>query len=174
MNVVVAAALIVAPIALFVVVGGFMMRATGRARFRQTRRDPNSVPINFRLRGYDAADAVAYWRWLGEEGRKAEVRFLKADMVFPLWYGGLFVASLAISWDRAGRGYPLWPALVLVLLTLIGDWIENAVHLREMNNAQPSASLIRLASFGTQAKLVLFWVCTALMIAAAIEVALAG
>jgi len=55
------------PVVIFITCAYAMMYATGRDQFPQTK-DPNSVPLHFRFRGYGAESASAYWKWLGSDG----------------------------------------------------------------------------------------------------------
>lgn len=178
MTLIKAIAVLLVPALLMWVVGVFMMRATGRAQFRQRRKLPESVPLNFRLRGYDLEAAKAYWAWLGEAGRAAERRFLWADMLYPFWYGGLFLAGLGYAWSALGKPFGLaWLALPVVL-ALLGDWLENSLHLQQMarfsNGLPVEARWVRLASFGTTVKLVFFWLSLALLVSMALWMAIAA
>lgn len=170
--------MLAAPVALFLAGGSWMMRATGRARFRQRRREPSSKPLNFRIRGYDTQAASAYWQWLDTEGRAAELRFLKADMVFPLWYSGSMLASMYVGWLSLGRPFPLVICALPMLITVAADWIENVIHIGQLarfNRGQPLHSgQMRLASLATSTKLVFFWISTLLIIALAGWVLVSG
>jgi hypothetical protein len=156
--------MVAVPVALFAAGGVFMMRATGRARFRQRRREPASRPLNFRIRGYNATAAADYWRWLGAEGLAAEIRFLRADMLFPLWYGATMLGALAAGWQALGRPFPGGLLFALVAITVLADWVENVVHLRQIRVFQagrpPHAGWIRIASVATALKLAFFWLST--------------
>jgi hypothetical protein len=159
--------LLVSPVVLFMAAGIFMMQATGRARFRQRRKEPTSRPLNFRFRGYDAEAAAAYWHWLGPEGLAAEVRFLKADMAFPLWYGGCMVGSIYAGWVMLGQPISMALLTLPVLVAVLADWVENMVHLHQIARFRaghaPEQHLIRVASFATSTKLLSFWVATGLI-----------
>jgi hypothetical protein len=157
------------PVVLFIAGGYPMMQMTGRDQFPARRAAPESVPLNFRIKGYDAAAAGAYWQWLGAEGRLAERRFLEADLVFPFLYGGALLASLLLAWAWLGRPFaPLWLAAP-VAVTVIADWIENLVHWRELARVLRGEAVapgwVQLASGATSAKLVGFWLCAALVVA---------
>jgi hypothetical protein len=160
--------LVAGPLALFMAGGIFMMRATGRARFRQRRNVAASVPLNFRFGGYDAAEASAYWQWLGPEGRAAEVRFLKADMVFPLWYGGSMLGSTWAGWLMLERPLSLLALALPLLVAIVADWIENAVHLRQLAafdaGRAPDRRSLRIASRATTTKLGSFGVATGIIV----------
>lgn len=155
------------PIGLMFVVGIFMMRATGRAQFRQRRKIPASTPLNFRMRGYDTAAATAYWAWLGEAGCEAERRFLWADMLYPVWYGGLFLAGMCYAWMELGQPFAFAWLTIPVIFAVFADWLENCLHLLQMARFNSGRSIqgqgIRLASLGTTIKLVFFWLSLALL-----------
>lgn len=170
--------MLVLPVALFMAGGILMMRATGRARFRQRRSQAASEPLNFRFRGYDAKAASEYWSWLGAEGLAAELRFLKADMFFPFWYGGVMLGSLCTGWFSLGQ--PFSPIILAtpVFVAVIADWIENAIHIKQIarfNAGQPvEGQQIRLASLATSAKLLFFWISTLLIVILAAWVLISG
>ena len=170
--------MLVLPVALFLAGGVFMMRATGRARFRQRRREPASTPLNFRLRGYDAPAAVAYWHWLGADGRAAELRFLKADMIFPLWYGGIMLGSLHLGWSALGNPSPFGIPALPVAITVVADWIENTVHIRQIGRFDQGQPLqdrhLRIASLATTTKLLFFWLSTLLIVGLAASLLVVG
>jgi hypothetical protein len=155
------------PIAVFVVAGLAMMRWTERDRFPQ-RRDPVSVPLNFRLAGYDVEAARAYWTWLGPEGREAERRFLEADLVFPFFYGGALLFSLLYLWAGLGRPFDAAWLVAPVAITVLADWIENVVHLRQLGsfvrNEAVQPGWIQVATLATSTKLVFFWLATAIVV----------
>lgn len=171
-----AALMVVAPVVLFTAVGAWMMRATGRARFRQRRSEPASEPLNFRFRGYDVQAVAAYWQWLGADGRAAELRFLKADLVFPIWYAGLMLASIATGWLALDRPWPLGLLAAPVLVTVVADWVENLEHIAQLarfHRSEPlQAARVRLASVATSVKLLMFWLSTLLMVLLAAAVAM--
>jgi hypothetical protein len=158
------------PVASFIVAGVWMMHATGRDQFRS--RKPEAVPLNFRVAGYDANDASAYWTWLGPDGRLAERRFLEADMVFPFLYGGTILASLLLAWAWTGRPINVAWCVAPVAITVVADWIENTVHWQQlkqfMQQAPVDAGWIQLASAATSVKLVMFWVPVLLLAALAL------
>ncbi len=146
------------PILVFAIAGWLMMHMTGRDRFPQ-RRDPVTVPLNFRMTGYDAGAAQAYWTWLGDAGRAAEQRFLEADLVFPFFYGGALLFSLLFAWAGLGRPFDATWLVAPVVITLVADWVENLVHLRQLGHfvrgelVQPG--WMQIASMATSGKLAL-------------------
>ncbi len=147
------------PVVVFVLPGYFMMHLTGRDQFQRTAQ-PDSVPLNFRFAGYDAPAATAYWGWLGPAGRDAERRFLKADLVFPVVYGGALFAGLAFAWAGLGRASrPAW-LMMPVAMTVLADWTENAVHLSQLaafvHGAAVDPGWIQIASIATSTKMAFF------------------
>lgn len=166
--------LVVLPALLFIGGAVFMMRATGRARFRQRRNQPASEPPNLRFRGYDAADTMEYWEWLGPEGSRAELRFLRADMVFPFWYAGCLLASMYFA--LVALEHPLSSAVAVapVAVAVVADWVENLIHIRQLRRfmgGQPvQVGEIQLASLATSTKLLFFWGSTLIMVALAASV----
>lgn len=168
--------LITMPVVLFAAAGYSMMHLTGRDQFRS--RKPEAVPLNFRASGYDAPAANAYWNWLGPDGRKAEQRFLEADLAFPFLYGGAMLASLLLAWAWLGRPFsPLW-LLAPVAITIVADWIENLVHWHQLRlhaAGEPlQAGWIQAASVATTAKLGFFWLSAAGVVVLAVWLALRG
>jgi hypothetical protein len=166
--------LLLVPAALFMAGGVLMMRATGRARFRQRRKEPASRPLNFRFRGYDATAASEYWRWLGSDGLAAELRFLKADMLFPLWYGGAMMGSLYVGWLLLGPPVSLFVLALPVLIAMAADWVENVIHIKQIARFRTGRSVtaqhIRVASMATSTKLLFFWLSTLLIVVLAVGV----
>ena len=149
------------PIAVFVLADVLMMRTTGRDQFPQSNI-AESVPLNTRLHGYTATEATTYWQWLGTEGQLAERRFLKADMIFPLAYGGAMLVSILFTWSALGRRFN--PTLIVApaVIAVIADWTENLVHLRQLRNFMQSepvqASWIQVSSIATSTKWIFIWV----------------
>ncbi|WP_305043119.1 hypothetical protein, partial [Geoalkalibacter sp.] len=106
------------PVVLFFGGGALMLHLSGRDQFPQTSA-PESLPLNFRLGGYDRGEAEAYWAWLGAEGQLAELRFLEADLVFPLVYGGALLVSLLLTWSWLGRPFSLAWLLAPLAVTVV-------------------------------------------------------
>ena len=165
-------AVLALPVAVFFVGGYLLMHLTARAQFPQTSA-PESVPLHFRLGGYDAAEAQAYWSWLGPEGRLAERRFLALDLVFPLLYGGAILAALVRFWGWLGRPFaPRW-LVTPVAITLVADWTENLAQwhqLRQVLQSEPvQAQWIALASLATTVKMIFFALSCLLLVVLAIR-----
>jgi hypothetical protein len=120
------------------------------------RQATSEKPLMQRL-GYSVNDARAYWKSFDHAGLLAERAFLKVDLLFPLFYGGAFLASGLILWRALGRpfsvGYIVAPVAVLVL----ADWTENLVHLHQLARFSARYDLQRgwvgVASTATIAKL---------------------
>jgi hypothetical protein len=161
-----AAIAIVLPVIVFLGPGSLMMHLTGRDRFPETEQ-AESKPLNFRVAGYSAEDVRTYWTWLGEEGRLAEERFLKADLLFPIAYGGALFVGLWIPWTGLGRPFNFVWLLTPVVLTVLADWTENLVHLNQLSRFAAGRSLdadwIRVGSAATSAKIGLFTLSSAMI-----------
>lgn len=152
-----------------------MLNLTGRDEFPQTSV-PESVPLHFRVDFYDAEQVRSYWNWLGYEGCRAEMQFLKADLVFPIMYGGALLVALFIIWIGLGRPFsPRW-LVVPVGITVLADWFENLVHwhqLRRFLKEEPiQAVWIQLSSLATMTKIVFFSFSALLLVVMAIYLAI--
>ncbi|WP_305047025.1 hypothetical protein [Geoalkalibacter sp.] len=159
------------PVVLFFGGGALMLHLSGRDQFPQTGA-PESLPLNFRLGGYDLADAEAYWAWLGVEGQGAELRFLEIDLMFPLVYGGALLVSQLLIWAWLGRPFsPVW-LLAPLAVTVVCDWTENLVHWhqlrRAMQDAPAQAAWVQVASLATTAKILCFTLSAVLLVALAL------
>lgn len=157
------------PAGLFFVAGYAMSHYTGRDQF--VSNAVQAVPLNFRMGGYGVADAIAYWNWLGPEGRLSEQRFLKVDLFFPLLYGGSLLVSLLLTWRWLGRPFGRFWLIAPVVITVLTDWIENLVHLRQLRRyfqgERVESGWIQVASTATSVKIVFFFVSCLLLIALA-------
>lgn len=146
------------PTALFFVVGNAMMEYTGRNQFDSNA--PEAVPLNFRIAGYDLAHVIAYWDGLGMEGRIAEQRFLQADLFFPLLYGGSLLVSSLFVWSWLGRPFSRFWLFAPVIITVLTDWTENFIHLRQLERYLQGKTLasgwLEVASMATSIKIVFF------------------
>ncbi len=172
-------ALLLLALPLAVVVGGaWLMDRASRRRLVRERLDADAQPedrrpLNQRLRGYDDKDAAKHWSPLRGHpaAARAELLFLKLDLVFPVAYGTAFTVALHFAWRALGHPFEwLWIA-VPVAVTVVADWMENAIQISELSaftNAQDPAlhpGWIRLASMATQTKLVFFAGICALLLA---------
>ncbi|HDR46440.1 MAG TPA: hypothetical protein ENN94_01925 [Geoalkalibacter subterraneus] len=150
---------IILPTAVFFIGGYLMLNLTGRDAFPQTSA-PESVPLHFRMGSYNVEQVQAYWNWLGPEGRGAELRFLHADLVFPVMYGGAILVALLIVSNELGR--PLKPQwLVLpVGITVAADWGENLLHWQQLSrflkDEPVQAAWLQLSSLATTTKTIFF------------------
>jgi hypothetical protein len=136
-------------------------RAYVGARLERNAEPRDRTPLNQRLR-YDDEDVRRHWDALDARARAAERRFLLLDLAFPVLYGGAFLASFAIGARAAGiRGVPPW-FIGVVAVTVLGDWVENVVHLAQLQHYTAgggdalSAGAIGAASIATLVKLVCF------------------
>jgi hypothetical protein len=136
--------------------GGTLLVARTSGPFRP----PGVTPLAQRWRGYTEQDAASYWRGFEPDGAlEAEQRFLEADLVFPFFYGAALLASLLRL--RAATGGPLSPVLFVGLVgaTVLADWTENLVQLREIApfltspSAEANAHWIAVSSAATRVKL---------------------
>lgn len=158
------AALVLLPLVVFLGGVTIMSAVSGRP----TVRDPK--PLNQRWLGYGVSVVDVYWRALGPAGRKAELTFLKLDLLFPVFYGGTLAVSLLAASALVGGAIPaLWLA-VPVALGVVADWTENLTQLDQLQRyiqaceaGAPgldalAAGWIRVASIATIVKLVSFTV----------------
>lgn len=120
----------------------------------------NEKPLNERW-GYTAQDAVKYWQGLDEdELLPVEVRLLKVDLLFPLFYGGALLTSILTAWRTLGQP-PFWNlAVIPVWLAVLADWTENSSllyllqsHMKD-TTASPNSSLVQIASAATITKFI--------------------
>jgi len=141
------------PVVVFVAGAGLMgVLAPGR-------KVAGQKPLNQRWGGYTKSEVDGYWRALGDQGQRAEQRFLKLDLVFPAVYGAALCASLVATGRMVGGPVLVWP-IVLVVLSMAADWVENLVQIdqlrayREHGEAGLSPRRIQVASIATVVKLV--------------------
>ena len=169
--------IVLLPVIVFVGTGWPMMHFTERDQFRRTEA-PESVPLNFRANGYDAAAATAYWTWLDTSGRAAELRFLKIDLAFPVGFGGAVLASLLIARAALRRRIHLLWLAAPVATAIAADWVENLIHLQQLrafaSGGVVDADAIGRASAATVVKTWSFLLAEALVVAFAAWVALRG
>jgi hypothetical protein len=118
-----ALALLILP-ALAIIAGGWVM--TQLAGVESSRGAP------YALGGYDADRLDAFWS-VGDR-TDSERKFLRYDLVYPLYYGAIALAALL--WGLALlHWWWVWPgwAVALVLVVVIADWTENTILLRELH-----------------------------------------
>lgn len=119
-------------------------------------------PLFIRLAGYSVGDVAAYWKDVAAKDvdLRAERRFLEMDLIFPFVYGGSLCASLLLLRVLLGRSFPPELPVSLVAITMVADWTENLIQLRELGRfvSKGAAGLevgwIRWASIATTTKLV--------------------
>ena len=118
--------------------------------------------LNMRFLGYDTDAVARHWGALDDRALQSERRFLELDLIFPTFYGAALSFALWRAWNAASVNYsPLW-IIVLVAITMIGDWIENLIHLSQLRlyvengkgSLQPG--FIQVASAATSIKLFFF------------------
>lgn len=121
--------------------------------------DRDRTPLNQRHCGYDAEAVKRYWGALDPIMLKEEKCLLKLDLVFPLLYGGGFLASLLIGWAALGSPIQSTWLVTPVGITILSDWTENAIQLAQLQRflegggpgIQPRC--IQIASAATMVKL---------------------
>jgi hypothetical protein len=184
-------AVLILAIPAIVFVGGavLMTRLSGRALVTaQLAALPREdrTPLNSRL-GYDQPSIARHWGALDRAALAAETRFLEMDLVFPLAYGGAFLAGLLLGWAMLDRSFnPTWLVLA-VGVTVLADWTENLTTLSQIEAfavhgaAALEPARIALASGATLVKLagaaaltVLSLVLTALVVRSALRAAGGG
>ena len=134
-------------------------------------------PLYRRFGGYAADDVKRHWKLLGAEGRAAERHFLELDLIYPSFYGGLILGAMLVAWSYLGRPFsPTW-LVVPVAVTVISDWIENVIQLRQLEGYLASEhyvldnSWIQMASLATTTKLLFFCGSSIFLICLAFSVA---
>jgi hypothetical protein len=120
-------------------------------------------PLYMRPGGYSAADVLNHWKWLDKCGLAIEEKFLKIDLLFPFFYGGvLFWASL-VAWQSLGSPFPAGWFIAPLVIAAVADWTENLIQLRQIGRHKENRtraldpSWIRFASIATKAKLAFFF-----------------
>jgi hypothetical protein len=89
------------------------------------------TPLNSRLR-YDEQAVATHWGALDRDALAAETRFLEMDLVFPLAYGGAFLAGLLLGWAMLGRSFNPTFLVLAVAVTVLADWTENLTMLGQI------------------------------------------
>jgi hypothetical protein len=140
MNALKALLLVVVPILLVGAAGKLMAKLSGRLATVHGpcfRCDP-ATPLNLRLLGYDRQAVAEHWALLdtpaetAAKRREAERKFLEIDLVFPFFYGGVFLAGLLLAWAWLGRPFaPGW-LVAPVAVAAVADWIENLALLGQL------------------------------------------
>jgi hypothetical protein len=114
-------------------------------------------PIN--TRPYSAAEMASRWGTLAEQKALDSERYmLKVDLLFPLFYGAAFAASLWFI-ARGLRFQGIATLMVPVLLMVLADWVENTVQLMQLARFETSKDVstpwLALASIATCLKMTL-------------------
>lgn len=123
------------------------------------RAEPADRKPLYRRLTYDVDAVKRHWVALDDGAKYSERRFLQLDLVFPLLYGAALAFSLIMAWDALGRRFnPAW-VLAPVLITVLADWAENILQLRQFGyfltggGTSLQAGWIRAASVATLLKL---------------------
>lgn len=147
------------PILVIIVAGKLMVEVSGRDRVVESiSGKPEDFPkaLQSRFYGYNAAEAKTYWDALRDEGRKAEIRLLQFDLLFPLLYGAALAFSVMTLWSALDIRTSMAWFLVPVIAAVITDWIETAILLQQVKNFDSTgtfdAGQIQVASIATIAK----------------------
>ncbi len=142
-----------------------MFEISGRERVTQSlvdKAEPADRKPLYRRLTYDVDAVKRHWGALDGEALRAERRFLQLDLLFPLLYGAALAFCLVMAWEALGRRFN--PAYVLapVLITVLADWAENLLQIRQLNNyvagggTMLQAGWICVASIATLLKLLFF------------------
>jgi hypothetical protein len=129
---------------------------------RERAAPEHRTSLNMRLEGYDTADAARLWGLFDPRAQESERRFLLLDLLFPLFYGGAFLAALLRVWRDLGRPFSSLLLIAPVAITVVTDWIENLIHLAQLRRyvEQGEEGLqsgwIQVASAATTIKISLF------------------
>ena len=119
-------------------------------------------PLYRRFGGYTSDDVNRHWKQLGAEGRSAERHFLELDLIYPSFYGGIILGAMLVAWSYLGRPFSSTWLVVPVAVTVMSDWTENIIQLRQLEGYLTSEhyvldnSWIQVASLATTTKLLFF------------------
>jgi hypothetical protein len=120
------------------------------------------IQLNMRLRGYDRTDVAQLWGVFDRRALDRERRFLQLDLLFPLFYGGAFLAALLRVWKDLGKPFSHAWLIAPVAITVVADWTENMIHLGQLRSYLEKgteglqAGWIQIASGATTAKILFF------------------
>jgi hypothetical protein len=161
MSILKALALVLIPLILILAGGKAMSWLSGRPMARGA--SGAEKPLNQRLGGYTVAETAAHWQPFSAERQRQERAFLEIDLVYPFLYGGALLAALLLARAWLGRPFDAVWVFLPVLLAVVGDWVENLIHLNQFGHwtrAGTSASAatlhsgwIQIASLATMVKL---------------------
>jgi hypothetical protein len=130
--------------------------------------------LNMRLQGYGRTDVAQLWGLLDRRALDRERRFLQLDLLFPLFYGGAFLAALLRVWRDLGKAFSRVWLIAPVAITVLADWTENLIHLAQLRSYLEKgreglqAGWIQIASVATTAKILFFVGTLVLLIGLAI------
>lgn len=152
------------PVAVLLGGGWVLDRLSGRASvIKQLTSAGRTIPqpLNMQWLGYGLESAWGYWFALQDEGRRAERKFLRLDLLFPFFYGGSLAASLWWVWLTLKKPFPLTWIVAPLAIALIADCAENLIQLNQLTryrdvprgNGNLQRPWIRAASCATVIKL---------------------
>lgn len=124
------------PIIIIVFGGWLMLEASGRNRVvaaAAETSEPIRKPLASRISGYGAEEVLTYWNRLGDDGRRAEVTFLRIDFLFAIFYSAALAFSIITTWTASDFRISLVLLLVPVAAALAADWTETAIHLKHLD-----------------------------------------
>ncbi|ACM21531.1 hypothetical protein Geob_3188 [Geotalea daltonii FRC-32] len=167
--------IILLPVLTFYAGSWFMGKLSNRQyveqRLQQQLRDPqDQKPLNQRYCGYDAAAVGRHWGTLDQTALQVEKCSLRLDLVFPLFYGAAFFASLLLAWAALGSPFHFSWLAAPVGIAVLADWAENSLQLMQLQHfIDEGASglqqcYIRIASAATIIKLYAIWVVIVLLL----------
>lgn len=138
---------------------------------------PHARALYARVGGYSTDEVAAHWGLLDRAGRAIERRFERADLVYPLCYGGMLAVAILAGWRRAGLTVTPLVAVAPVVTAVLADWTENLVQLRQLDVFEHAGAValdpgwISLASAATSLKWVSLGMCLVLLVWVAWRVA---
>jgi hypothetical protein len=171
------------PLLVFWIFGALLLKVTGRAYtielLRKIAKPEDRLPLYRRCQGYDVNAVHRHWMAFDPRALGNERLFLLVDLLFAVVYGAAFVISLGVA--RRGMTAALTSVWILgnacVVLTVIADWTENVFQLGQLDRyirqgiSGLQSAKIQIASYATQAKLVLFTLSVFCVLIVAIAVA---
>lgn len=155
-------AILAIPVVVLVFGGWLMLEATGRNDViaeAECRKEPIPLSPASRIKGYTASEIRSYWDILGDAGREAELRFLRVDLLFALFYSAALGFSLLCGRQAFDLSISPYLLLVPVLIGLGADWTENLIQLSQFPPvsgpvADVSQYWISVSSAATRIKMV--------------------
>ena len=144
--------------------GGWLLQVlTGRelVALRLKNRLPNRQDrrgLGLRIQGYTVEQVKIHWGVLSADERMIEQRFLIGDLIFVLFYSGIFLYALLLACGYLSEPLPSPWLVALVCAMALADWIETAIQFQQLKrldrkNGHLQKNWIRLASVATQIKL---------------------